>query len=357
MPSGALRGGGGGVEMEGVVLEGEVVLNNEVFVDGVHLVHAQRVLFITLAAACCASLGLAPLLLLPRHRAPSRRSLGCMLAAGCGLLAAACAVLLFSALQKSVRRYEGAAGFAAGGVLLTLAKQLLRRGADEGELRDELWDSSLYGDDIAGANGSDSEAAGGCTTGSRQALGRVGEKHLQPGKSGSRKTALLLGVMALYATIEGIGIGVSFGGGEDLGDTVALAVMLGNLPEGLLIGLLLVPRMGRGRALCAAVGVHLGQPAAATAAFLFEKRFTKLLPAGLGLASGSLAAMTATLAPEAVHAMERGAVAGRVKEGSRSWSPRTQAAGIMAASAVLMLLFEMQFHAWQGQVMHIRIGG
>ena len=372
---GGLRGGG--VEMEGVVIEGEVVLNNETFVDGVHLIQWRRVLLITSAAACASSLGLAPLLLM--RKAPSRLSLGRMLAAGCGLLAAACAVLLLSAAQKS--KPAAGAGFVCGAALLTLAKRLLHRGGDAGELRDELWDGSepsplsssqllplqgggggSGGVSGGGGGGGGSASAAPCSSAAtaaalpmaQQPLGRVGEKHTQPGARGGRKTALLLGVMALYAVVEGIGIGVSFGGGEDLGDTVTLAVALCNLPEGLLIGLLLVPRLGRCRALACAVGVHLGQPAAATAAFLFEKRFVRLLPGSLGLAAGAVAAMVLDIAAEAVRALPRGHGPGGA---SASRAAKMQAAAIMATSAALMLLFELQFHVWQGQEIHIKVAG
>jgi len=52
---------------------------------------------------------------------------------------------------------------------------------------------------------------------------------------------LLVGVMTVHSFAEGVGVGVSFGGGESLAWVTALAIAIHNIPEGLAICLVLVP--------------------------------------------------------------------------------------------------------------------
>jgi zinc transporter ZupT len=58
----------------------------------------------------------------------------------------------------------------------------------------------------------------------------------------ARKALLIVGVMTLHSFTEGVGVGVSFGGGQDLGLFITLAIAVHNMPEGLAISLVLVPR-------------------------------------------------------------------------------------------------------------------
>ena len=233
--------------MKGVVMEGEVTVNGEEFVDGVHMVHARRVLLITVVAACASAIGVLPLLLM--RRAPTRLAMGRMLAMACGILLTACGILVFSAVQKHALR--GAVGSAVGVALVLATRRVLNRRDDE-MLKSEIW-----GGGGGGAGGDDGNNSAALLP---MSVGRIGEKHLEDGSG--RRTVLTLLVMAIYGSVEGMGVGVSFGGGEDLGNMVSAAVMLQNLPEGLLCGLLLLPRVGRLRALLWTILVHLGQPIA-----------------------------------------------------------------------------------------------
>jgi ZIP family zinc transporter len=58
----------------------------------------------------------------------------------------------------------------------------------------------------------------------------------------SRKALLMVGVMTAHSFTEGVGVGVSFGGGQDLGIFISLAIAVHNVPEGLAISLVLIPR-------------------------------------------------------------------------------------------------------------------
>lgn len=117
----------------------------------------------------------------------------------------------------------------------------------------------------------------------------------------ARKALLILGMMTAHSFAEGVGVGVSFGGGEKLGLFITLAIAVHNIPEGLAISLVLVPR---GTSLWKAAGwsifTSLPQPLMAVPAFLFVLAFRPFLPIGLGLAAGAMIWMIfAELIPDA----------------------------------------------------------
>ena len=58
----------------------------------------------------------------------------------------------------------------------------------------------------------------------------------------AKKALLIVGVMTVHSFTEGVGVGVSFGGGEALGAFITAAIAVHNIPEGLAISLVLVPR-------------------------------------------------------------------------------------------------------------------
>ena len=116
------------------------------------------------------------------------------------------------------------------------------------------------------------------------------------------KALLIVGVMTAHSAAEGIGVGASFGDGDAFGLLIAAAIALHNIPEGLAISLVLVPRGTRALTAAAwSVFSSLPQPLLAVPAFLFVERFQALLPAALGFAAGAMIWMVVhELLPEAL---------------------------------------------------------
>lgn len=103
------------------------------------------------------------------------------------------------------------------------------------------------------------------------------------------KALLIVGVMTLHSFTEGVGVGVSFGGGRELGLLITIAIAVHNIPEGLAISLVLVPRGASAwRAGWWSIFSSLPQPLMAVPAYLFVLYFQPLLPFGLGLAGGAM---------------------------------------------------------------------
>ncbi|MDQ3317465.1 MAG: ZIP family metal transporter [Actinomycetota bacterium] len=117
----------------------------------------------------------------------------------------------------------------------------------------------------------------------------------------ARKGLLIVGVMTAHSFTEGVALGASFGGGADLGLFITIAIAVHNIPEGLAISLVLVPRgVSVGRAALWSVFSSLPQPLVAVPAFLFVDAFGPLLPYGLGFAAGAMTWMVfAELLPDA----------------------------------------------------------
>jgi zinc transporter ZupT len=134
-------------------------------------------------------------------------------------------------------------------------------------------------------------------------IGRQGEHDVADlAGADAKKALLILGVMTAHSFAEGVGVGVSFGGGNELGLFITAAIAVHNIPEGLAISLVLVPR---GTSVWKAAGwsifTSLPQPLMALPAFLFVLVFAPFLPVGLGLAAGAMLWMVfAELIPDAL---------------------------------------------------------
>ena len=115
------------------------------------------------------------------------------------------------------------------------------------------------------------------------------------------KILLIMGVMTVHSAAEGVGVGVAYGSGRELGDFITIAIALHNVPEGLAIALVMVPRGASvGKAAWWAILSSAPQPLLAVPAFLFVLAVAPFLPIGLGLAAGAMLWMIfSELLPEA----------------------------------------------------------
>lgn len=119
--------------------------------------------------------------------------------------------------------------------------------------------------------------------------------------AGFRKMLLIMLVMTLHSFAEGVGVGVSFGGREGLGNLISAAIALHNIPEGMAIALVMIPRgVSVFKSSLWGIFSSLPQPIMAVPAFLFVQSFSPFLPIGLGLAAGAMFLMVfRELIPEA----------------------------------------------------------
>lgn len=116
------------------------------------------------------------------------------------------------------------------------------------------------------------------------------------------KVLLILGVMTLHSFTEGIGVGVSFSGGQELGVFISTAIAVHNIPEGLAISLVMIPRGSSvWMAVLWSIFSSIPQPIMAVPAFEFVEVFETYLPAGLGFAGGAMIWMVfSELIPDAL---------------------------------------------------------
>lgn len=117
----------------------------------------------------------------------------------------------------------------------------------------------------------------------------------------ARKALLFIGVMTAHSFAEGVGVGVSFGGSEELAIFITAAIAVHNIPEGLAISLMLVPRgMPVWQAALWSIFTSLPQPLMAVPSYLAVTAFAPFLPVGLGIAAGAMVWMVfAELIPDA----------------------------------------------------------
>ncbi len=125
------------------------------------------------------------------------------------------------------------------------------------------------------------------------------------------KILIVLGIMTLHSFAEGISVGVSFAGNLTLGLFITIAIAIHNIPEGLAISLVMVPRGTKPiKAVWWSIFSSLPQVAMAVPAFLFVEAFSELLPMGLGFAAGAMIWMAfAELIPDATRNADSSIVA------------------------------------------------
>lgn len=110
----------------------------------------------------------------------------------------------------------------------------------------------------------------------------------------ARTAITIVAVMTVHSVAEGVGVGVSFAGGNELGLFITAAIAIHNIPEGFAISLVLVPRGETvGRAAWWSIFSSLPQPLLAVPAYIFVEQFRGLLPVGLGFAGGAMAWLVA----------------------------------------------------------------
>src|SRR6056297_1814114 len=144
------------------------------------------------------------------------------------------------------------------------------------------------------------------------------------------KMLMIVGIMTVHSFAEGIGVGVSFGESSSFGSFISIAIAIHNIPEGLAISLILIPRGTTVRkAAFWSIFSSLPQPIMAVPAFLFVLAFKTYLPIGLGIAAGAMFWMVfRELLPDA-------------REELKSY----QVYIMMTITAIAMILFQLMIDA------------
>ena len=193
-------------------------------------------------------------------------------------------------------RWLGSANAVAAGVMLGASASLLLEGLDRQRR----------------SNGSRTCSPAPCSLRSPTASWATSnELHLGTLRgSDGRKALMVVGVMTAHSAAEGIGIGAAFSDASTFGLLIAVAIAIQNIPEGLAISLVLVPR---GTSVRNAAGWSVfstcRHPLLAVLAYLFVEQFSAILPVALGFAAGAMVWMVGReLLPDAWNQGPRRAV-------------------------------------------------
>jgi zinc transporter ZupT len=208
--------------------------------------------------------------------------------------------LPFAGRRRDLRRWLGPANAVASGVMLGASAGLLIEGAGRSSSRTTI--GALAGVVFV--------YVASRVVGDHDAL-KLGALR----GSDARKALLIVGVMTVHSAAEGIGVGAAFGDTASFGLVIALAIAVQNIPEGLAISLVLIPRGTRVRDAAGwSIFSSLPQPLLAVPAFLFVEQFRAVLPVGLGFAAGAMVWMVAReILPDALaQGTRRGIVADTV---------------------------------------------
>ncbi|NPB02898.1 MAG: ZIP family metal transporter [Thermotogae bacterium] len=189
-------------------------------------------------------------------------------------LATGLGALPFAVVKRFKRRYLGLANAIAAGLMITASFSLINEGVSYSLVR------TLVGV-LAGL---------GFIILSHELLHGHEDIHLGIlSGADARKVLIIIGVMVAHSFAEGIGVGVSFGGGEKFGTFISLAIAVHNIPEGLAVALVMVPRgVSWIWAGLWAIFTSLPQPLMAVPAYVFVEIFKPFLPVGLGFAAGAM---------------------------------------------------------------------
>jgi zinc transporter ZupT len=205
---------------------------------------------------------------------PVNQTLIVFLAAGATALATGLGALAFTIRRFRGERILGVSNALAAGVMLGASASLIVEAADRSVPRATL-----------------GLAAGAAFVfGMQRAFRHVATPEIgQLAGADARKAIPIIAVMTAHSAAEGVGVGAAFGGGDTLGLAITIAMALHNIPEGVAISLVMVPRGAT--VLSAAlwsIFTSLPQPLLAVPAYLFVEQFTAILPVGLGFAAGAM---------------------------------------------------------------------
>mmetsp|Transcript_47784 Transcript_47784/g.123967 ORF Transcript_47784/g.123967 Transcript_47784/m.123967 type:complete len:222 (+) Transcript_47784:323-988(+) len=105
----------------------------------------------------------------------------------------------------------------------------------------------------------------------------------------AHKALFFFAIMAVHTFAEGVGVGVSFGSRPEKGESMAVAIGVHNIPEGLAVASVAVSH-GQSvlTAMAVATAAAFPQAIMAVPAYLFVDFFSQILPIGLGFAAGAM---------------------------------------------------------------------